>query len=156
MVESINKEIGTILKVSESLRNSIKGVDDKIEEFSTASKEIVDVAEKTNLLSLNAAIEAARAGEHGKGFAIVADEVRKLADKSKTVATSTKTSEADIVKNIEKIVQVADELESKMTSSGMSIEQMAATIEEITAKCSELSSDTEILRENMDKFVTAK
>jgi len=156
LVESINKEIGTILKVSESLRNSIKGVDDKIEEFSTASKEIVDVAEKTNLLSLNAAIEAARAGEHGKGFAIVADEVRKLADKSKTVATSTKTSEADIVKNIEKIVQVADELESKMTSSGMSIEQMAATIEEITAKCSELSSDTEILRENMDKFVTAK
>ena len=156
LVESINKEIGTILKVSESLRNSIKGVDDKIGEFSHASKEIVDVAEKTNLLSLNAAIEAARAGEHGKGFAIVADEVRKLADKSKTVATSTKTSEADIVKNIEKIVQVADELESKMTSSGMSIEQMAATIEEITAKCSELSADTEILRENMDKFVTAK
>jgi Na+-translocating ferredoxin:NAD+ oxidoreductase RNF subunit RnfB len=150
LIENINKEIGTILKVAELLRNNVKGVDDRIEEFSNASKEIVDVSEKTNLLSLNAAIEAARAGEHGKGFAIVADEVRKLADKSKTVATSTKSSEENIVKNIEKIVEIADELEEKMANSGMNIEQIAATMQEITAKCTELSSDTEILKENME------
>lgn len=153
LVENINKEIGAILKVAELLRSNVKGVDQRIEEFSSASKEIVDVSEKTNLLSLNAAIEAARAGEHGKGFAIVADEVRKLADKSKTVAISTKTSEADIVKNIEKIVQIADELEAKMTTSGMNIEQIAATMEEITAKCTELSSDTVALKDNMEKVL---
>lgn len=153
LVEFINNEIGTILKVAELLRNNVKGVDKRIEEFSNASKEIVAVSEQTNLLSLNAAIEAARAGEQGKGFAVVADEVRKLADKSKTVAISTKTSEVDIIKNIEKIVQIADELESKMNNSSTNVEQIAATIEEITAKCSELSSDTEVLRENMEKFL---
>lgn len=58
----------------------IKILEEKSGEISSFIAVINDIADKVNLLSLNASIEAARAGEHGRGFAVVADEISKLAE----------------------------------------------------------------------------
>jgi methyl-accepting chemotaxis protein len=83
----------------------IKDIYAKVENIGQISDMIKNIANQTNMLTLNAAIEAARAGEAGRGFNVVADQVRKLADESRKAVTNTEA----IVKQIGGITKTQQE-----------------------------------------------
>ncbi len=69
-----------------------------------AVSQIIGIAEKTHMLSLNASIEAAKAGVAGKGFSVVAQEIRKLADLTRTVSDNVSAVIRDSNRGVEKVL----------------------------------------------------
>lgn len=73
---------------------------------------ITDIAEETNLLSLNASIEAARAGEQGRGFAVVASQIQKLAEQSNDSARQIADIINLLITDSEKTVETMEDVKA--------------------------------------------
>lgn len=91
----------------------------QVNRIAQLSEEIVDIADQTNLLSLNASIEAARAGEAGKGFAVVAEEIGHLAEASSQTANQISEINQVIVQVVDALSNASSELLELMRTQVM-------------------------------------
>ena len=128
-VEGINH----IRELMESVGESIVELSEQTQAIGEIMAVVNDLAQQSNLLSVNAAIEAAKAGEHGKGFAVVAQEIKSLADQSKEATGQVRTILGDIQKATSTSVLAAEQVSkavegsvSQAAESGEAIRKLAA------------------------------
>ena len=124
--EKGRKDMERVGEALENIEVSIRNLEDAVDKVGSASGEIVaiikligDIADETNLLSLNASIEAARAGEAGRGFAVVASEIGTLAKNS----TDSVAHITDLITEINNLVADA------VQQAGSSAEEIADSAE---------------------------
>ncbi|MDY2590024.1 MAG: methyl-accepting chemotaxis protein [Agathobacter sp.] len=107
----------------------------ELKEQSSAITEIVhainDIAEETNLLSLNASIEAARVGDAGRGFAVVAEEIRKLSDQCLASAGQIEAIVKEISTKTNDVVEIATQAETVVSSQAGAVEQTTNSFRQI-------------------------
>ena len=100
ILNQVMKKTAEDMANMEKLTNKIEGV----------AGVIAGIANKTNMLALNASIEAARAGEHGRGFSVVANEVRELAGQSAKSSAEIKDTIQSVQQFTAQMVNEMDEL----------------------------------------------
>ena len=194
MNSTIQQNTDNAIQTEKIAKSAYKGIEemsvaamkslDATKQIAEKIKIINSIAEKTDILAINAAIEAARAGEHGKGFAVVAAEVRKLAETSQKAAVEINTLSTSSLKLtqeggelmsklipeiqrtstlVQEIAAASNEQNSGAMQIAKAIDQLSsvtqensASAEEMSSTAEELASQAEALQETIGFFTTSK
>ncbi|MET3546335.1 methyl-accepting chemotaxis protein [Paenibacillus favisporus] len=168
----VEKGRQSVEKQAEGMRQNVEATENVAKTIDTLSKNaqgitkitktISELAEQTNLLSLNASIEAARAGEHGLGFAVVAQEVRKLAEEStastQEVFSLVKSIEQSIhqaIDNIKINEDVVQQQNERIREAEQIFAHIVESVQYITEQITSFSNESDLMLDSARKISAA-
>ncbi|BDW83487.1 chemotaxis protein [Erythrobacter sp. Dej080120_24] len=175
-ISEISRQASASAQLARGASELVTTANTKMSDLSQAAVEIGEIAgliqtiaQRTNLLALNASIEAARGGEAGRGFAVVASEVKELAmqtsnatssvtEKITAMQESTRSSASDlsgIVTRISELEQAAVMIASAVDQQSVSGEELARNIDTVAAGSAQVGKRLEALRGASEETGTA-
>ena len=154
LVEELEQSASASVNITKATGNSVKEIIQtqakmellkdsmqKTSEMSTAIEKIIgeinSIAQRTNMLSLNASVEAARAGEMGRGFSVVAEQIGELASRSAQAAKETNELITNSMKAVESGRKITDQTAESFDIAVANIENANQDIEKITSMASQ-------------------
>ncbi len=175
-IERIQNGMSGIRASIETLSEQVARMGDTTAQIGGMVNMIMDIAEETNLLSLNASIEAARAGEAGRGFAVVAEQIGKLAANSAVAADDISRLTEEITSTVEEAVEhmagsvsevhinadivseagvTFSNLYKKVEETSRRVEQMIGLVEKVDVVADRMKQITESQAQAADRIVEA-
>ena len=127
-LEQVNDQAMQYIHVIAEQTDTTNASASKIHE---AASMITEIAEETNLLSLNASIEAARAGEQGRGFAVVAAQIQKLAEQSNESAKEISEIIRVLMEDSQKAVSIMEDVKEIFKKQSEHVDNTKQAFDEI-------------------------
>ncbi|PTL78452.1 methyl-accepting chemotaxis protein [Vitiosangium sp. GDMCC 1.1324] len=152
-----------------TIRQFVDGMLDKVSRLSGSAQQIglitstvKGIADRSNMLALNASIEAVRSGEHGKGFAVVAREIRGMADQSinatgriRDILEEIRIAIEDAVDMGEKGTQQLEDGMQMVRRSGDNFREVSDIIQQSTSSVRQISVTVRQQNEGISQIFTA-
>ena len=148
-MDNLNAKTKSTTDITDSVIQTIKGLSVHSKNIGQIVNSINDIAEETNLLSLNASIEAARAGAAGKGFSVVATQIRKLADqclasagKISNIVTEITEATKEAVNTAQTAEEIVDEQVEAVAATAHSFQTLKQRIEKLSEYLESIQSSS--------------
>ena len=161
-VNTIRKTVqgmGTTRTQVQDTLNRLRRLSENSQQITQIVNSIEDVAERTNVLALNASIQAAMAGEAGRGFAVVVEEVQRLAEKSSDASAGITELVKSIQQDINNAIFLMETTAKEVTSgvrlvdeTGAALSELKTTNQQLLGEIVDLSTKSENELEGMDSI----